>query len=478
MGKLEETEPTVEVEHHKLEMKRSISLFHVISILCSVTGHVSVFVAPAAILSYTGSIALSLILWVFGGIMNLFLALCFTELGTMFPKSGGAYAYILQVFGPLPGFLTAWGYLTLISGPHWAFCAYSASLYAMKPFYLDCKPPDAAIRLLAIWILVTFVAINCSYVKFVTKAQSVLTVTKLVALLLIIVCGLISFVKDGAENLSDPWEGTESRPFVIAMSLFFSVFTYGGWQIVTNLMEEVKNPGRDLPKAVYISMFIITAEFTLTNVAYYIVIDKYDVLQSTTVAMLFFERFYPPLMPVISALVAITAIGVLNCSILGHSRVLFAASRNEQAPVMFSMINTKFLTPWPAIFLLTLWSIVMLVSGALFTMMELVSLFSIILSFSVVVTQLYLRWKQPHAERPYKTFLFIPISQFALIIVVFFLCIYQEPLKLGRGLAILAAGLPAYWFGVLWRKKPKVYHRFMKYITVGLQKLLSVGKAA
>ncbi|KAH3843902.1 large neutral amino acids transporter small subunit 2-like [Dreissena polymorpha] len=470
--------PGIVVEQQKLELKRSISLFHCVSLMCSVTGHVSVFVAPTAILKYTGSIGLSLILWVFGGIMNLFLALCFTELGIMFPKSGGAYAYILNVFGPLPGFLIGWGYMSLISGPYWAFCAYSASIYVLKPFYMDCEPNDSAVRLFAIWILVTFVAVNCVYVKFVTKVQSVLTFTKLLALLLIIICGAISLLQDGSANLSEPWEGTETKPFTVAMSLFFSVFTYGGWQIVTNLLEEVKDPGRDLPRAVYWSLSIIIAEFTLANLAYYVVLSKSEIMQSTTVALVFFERFYPPLKPVISILVALTAIGVLNCSILGHSRIPFAASRNGQAPLLFSMISTKFMTPWPAIFLLTVWSIVMLLSGALFTMIELVSLFSILLSLSVVVTLLYLRWKAPDIPRPYKTMLFIPISQLLLIIVVLFLSIYQEPYKLGRGLAILGAGLPIYVVGIMWKDKPRVYHTFVEKYTTNFQKLFLVRKTA
>jgi len=148
-----DTKPDIKIEHSEIRMKRSISLFQTVSLLCSVTGHVSVFVTPSVVLAFTGSIGLALILWVFGGLMNLFLALCYTELGTMFPKSGGPYAYILTVFGPFPAFLIAWGYITLIVGPMWAFCAYSASLYVVKPFYPDCKPPDAAVRIVALLLL-------------------------------------------------------------------------------------------------------------------------------------------------------------------------------------------------------------------------------------------------------------------------------------------------------------------------------------
>lgn len=154
----------VVIEQERMGMKKTISLFHCVSILFSVTGHVSVFIAPSAVLSYTGSVALSLIMWTIGGLLNLCLALSFTELATMFPKSGGAYAYILEVFGPFVGFVIAWGYMALIIAPQWAFCAYSSSVYILKAFFISCSPPKAGVVLLAMWILGIFV--GCFKVSF------------------------------------------------------------------------------------------------------------------------------------------------------------------------------------------------------------------------------------------------------------------------------------------------------------------------
>ncbi|KAL4234499.1 hypothetical protein ACF0H5_006144 [Mactra antiquata] len=445
----------------KVRMKKSLNLFNCVSILCSLTGHIAVFVAPTAILKYTGSIGLSIVIWVLGGLMNLFLALCFTEVAIMFPKAGGPYAWIKQEFGSFPGFMILWGYIVLITGPFWAFQSYCAALYILQPLFVGCNPPDSAVKLLATWIIVSFVALNCVYVKFVTKVQSILTLTKLLAMLMIIICGVISVSTDSYENISSPLDDTIKDPFVVAMSFFFSIFMYGGWQIVSNLMEEVKDPGRDLPRAVNVSFLIIILEFVLVNLAYYVVLRKQDILESATIAVLFFEYFYPPLKPVISLLVAITAIGVLNASILGHSRVLFAGARNNHAPLFLSMISLKFLTPWPAIFVLMIWSLIMLLSGELFTFMELISLFSALLSLSVVIVLLYLRWKQPHAHRPYKVYLFIPISQLVLLVIMLLLCVYQEPGKLGRGLIIFILGIPVYMVGVKWKNKPKIYHGYI-----------------
>lgn len=83
------------------------------------------------------------------------LALCYTELATMFPCAGGQYAYVLNVLGPLPGFLMLYGYVIFIVGPSWAFLAYTSALYIMKPLFPDCATENVelGIKLLAGWIL-------------------------------------------------------------------------------------------------------------------------------------------------------------------------------------------------------------------------------------------------------------------------------------------------------------------------------------
>lgn len=136
-----------------IQMKKSINLLHCTTILVAVTGHVSIFISPTAILANVGSIGMTLMMWIIGGFINLCLALCFTELGTMFPHAGGPYFYILHVFGSLPAFMTLWGCYILIHGPFWAFVSYGASIYILQPFFPQCRPPEVAVKILAAWIL-------------------------------------------------------------------------------------------------------------------------------------------------------------------------------------------------------------------------------------------------------------------------------------------------------------------------------------
>jgi len=138
-----------------VQMKKSLNLFHCIAIMVAVTGHSSVFISPSNILRTTGSVGGALVVWLIGGLINMMLALCFAELGTMLPKAGGPYAYVMKTFGPLPGFLIMWGYVVLIAGPFWAFLAYTAALYIIQPVFQSCEQatPDNAVKLLAGWIM-------------------------------------------------------------------------------------------------------------------------------------------------------------------------------------------------------------------------------------------------------------------------------------------------------------------------------------
>jgi len=149
--------PTVIIErqddHKDVQMKKSLKLINCVAIMIAVTGHSSVFISPAAILKASGSVGASLLVWLVGGIVNMMLALCYAELGTMLPSAGGPYAYVMKTFGPLPGFLILWGYVVLISGPFWAFLSYTAALYIFQPFFPDCEAPDNAVKILAGWIM-------------------------------------------------------------------------------------------------------------------------------------------------------------------------------------------------------------------------------------------------------------------------------------------------------------------------------------
>ena len=138
-----------------VQMTRSINLLYMTAMMIAVTGHVSIFLSPAAILNEAGSVGGALVVWLVGGVINLGTALCFAELGTMMPKAGGPYAYVSKAFGPVVGFLIMWGYTVLLAGPFWAYLSYTAALYVVRPVVGDCTLDDVtlAVNLIAGWLM-------------------------------------------------------------------------------------------------------------------------------------------------------------------------------------------------------------------------------------------------------------------------------------------------------------------------------------
>lgn len=132
-----------------MQMKKSISLMQVTASLIAVTGHTAIFITPSSILENTGALGLSLVIWLFGGIINWMQALIFVEFGTSLDEAGGTYSYVRAACGPLAGFMMLWSYMMLSTGPFWSFLGYTAAMYSIKPVFPDCPPPEGLVKLLA-----------------------------------------------------------------------------------------------------------------------------------------------------------------------------------------------------------------------------------------------------------------------------------------------------------------------------------------
>ncbi|XP_048253454.1 Y+L amino acid transporter 2-like isoform X1 [Haliotis rufescens] len=461
------------------KLKRSIGLFSATTMLIANTGGNGIFIASTAILYYAGSPGFALVLWVVSGLVNFGLSGCFTEVGLLLPKAGGPYFYVMQVFGSLPGFVVLWGFLWMIMAPAWALGGYTASLYIIKLAFPGCTPPDVGVKLLAAALLVILMFLNCLYMKVVTKFQSVLSSLKVIAMLIIIIGGMYKLSdKRYREQLPLFWEGTTTDPGNIALGLVSGYFSYGGWQVITILMEEVKDPIRNVPRSLSLTFVTVIILYTVTNFSYCVVLSMPEMLESNAVAVTFGYHLHPTLSVVISVLVALSCVSTLNVLILGQPRMVFAAGCNGHMPGLMGMINRKYLTPWPATFFVSIPALAILFSGSVVRLIDAMSLYTCMMVSSVLIVLLYLRWKKPMAKRPIKMPIILPILELMLSTVLICLSVYQKPLELGLCLAIVAAGIPVYFICVEWKSKPKVFLRFMERSTLFLKTLLYVESPA
>ncbi|KAK6047768.1 hypothetical protein COOONC_14727 [Cooperia oncophora] len=258
-----------------VKLKQQISLFNGCTIIVG------------GVLQEGGSVGVSLVVWVLSGIFSMLGALCYAELGTTIPKSGGDYAYIFEAFGPMPAFLFLWMALIIINPTSNAIIALTFANYALKPFFPNCAVPPLAVDLLAASTIG-----NTEYFQ-----------------------------------MPDVLSGSQTKVSSLTLAFYSGVFSFSGYSYLNFVTEELKEPYRNLPRAIYISLPVVTLIYILVNMAYFAVLSVDEILESDAVAVTFAGKVMGPFAPLMPFFVACSCFGSLNGILFTSSRMFFAGAR-------------------------------------------------------------------------------------------------------------------------------------------------------
>uniref|UniRef100_G3WGE3 Cystine/glutamate transporter n=1 Tax=Sarcophilus harrisii TaxID=9305 RepID=G3WGE3_SARHA len=447
------------LKQEKIVLKKKITLLRGISIITGTIIGAGIFISPKGVLQNTGTVGMSLVVWSVCGLLSLFGALSYAELGTCIKKSGGHYTYILEVFGPLPAFVRVWVELLIIRPAATAVISLAFGRYILEPFFIQCEIPELAIKLITAVGITLVMILNSMSVSWSARIQIFLTFFKLTAILIIIVPGVMQLIKGETQNFKDAFSGNDASIMRLPLAFYYGMYAYAGWFYLNFVTEEVENPEKNVPLAICISMIIVTVGYVLTNVAYFSTISAKELLLSNAVAVTFAERLLGKFSLAVPVFVALSCFGSMNGGVFAVSRLFYVASREGHLPEILSMIHVHKYTPLPAVIVLHPLTMIMLFVGDLNSLLNFLSFVRWFFIGLAVAGLIYLRYKRPDMHRPFKVPLFIPaLFSFTCLFMVA-LSLYSDPLSTGIGFGITLTGVPAYYFFIVWDKKPKWFQR-------------------
>ncbi|XP_072024462.1 Y+L amino acid transporter 2-like isoform X2 [Amphiura filiformis] len=452
-------------------LERRIGLFSAAMVILGNIIGSGIFLTPTGVFNNVGSIGMSMVVWSVCGIFSTIGALCFAELGTTIESSGAEYSYIKESFGNVSAFLVLWANLIIIVPTGQMIVALTCAYYIMAPVYPDpdCPPPQIFVQLIAVLVVVLLTFVNCWSVPWATKVQDVFTVAKVLALIVIIASGLIWIFMGHTENFENAFEGSASGES-IALAFYGGLFAYAAWNYLNYLTEEIKNPQKNLPWAIAISVPLVTLIYVLANVAYFAVLTPEELMASNAVAVTYGEKLFGPMAWIMPVSVALSTFGGVNGGCLSLSRLFFVGAREGQLPAVMAMIQVKRKTPLPSLIFTCILTILYVFVKRIETLLNYFSFMTWLAIGAAVAGQIYLRWRRPDLPRPIKLPIILPII---FVLACLFLVIMgpvAAPMDTLIGLAITLTGFPVYFIGIYWESKPKWLLNAIKKCTIFCQK--------
>jgi basic amino acid/polyamine antiporter, APA family len=448
------------------ELKRQIGLFSAVMLIAGDMIGTGIFISTGAIAETLPTPGGILLVWLFGGLLALAGALTCAELAASMPYAGGDYIYIREAYGRLMGFLSGWSsFLVTFSG---AIAFLAVTLTGFLAFFMPALASQEVIfsiplpfipihatlgMFFAIAVVLLLSGLHCLGVRQGTLAQNILTTLKIGALLGIILLGV--FFGEGDSSHFEPlFDWDKIGNFSLFGAAFIPViFAYSGWNAIIYIAGEVKDPDRNLPRALMWGVLIVMALYLAINAVYIYAVPVTEmegalrISEVATTALFGYKTS-----AWITAIITVSILGALNVVTMIGPRIYYAMAKDGVFFQRLTYVHPTFGTPTKAIALQALWSCLLILTntwGTLFTYVSVViTLFSAFTVGSVIV----LRIKKPELRRPYRLWGYpvVPLLFVLVHIWIVWGSVIERPAESLIGIFIVGLGIPAY---LIWRKR-------------------------
>ncbi|HTJ30342.1 MAG TPA: APC family permease [Acidobacteriaceae bacterium] len=445
-----EAEPRRTETNHQLP--RVLGGSHALAIVVGTIIGSGIFLVPAEMMQAVGSSSLVYLAWIVGGLLSLFGAMTYAELGSMMPYAGGEYVYLRGAYGNRTGFLYMWTWFAVAKPASIAAVTsgLARTLGIFSAFHwLDARAVGPILWSQLFAIAMTWLITGLNYLGIKKAGDFQVVFTTLKAILILVVVGFCFTSAVGSwTNFSTTLPAATGgfRGFMIA--LIATLWAYDGWNDLTMVAGEVKQPERNLPFALIGGLFAVGLLFMGTNAAIQYILPASQIAATPRPAIAALSVVAGPAgAALVAAGMALSIFVTLNGTIMSGARIPFAAAQDRLFFPSFATIHPRFKSPSTSLIVQAVLSSVLLLALGRFQQLFDLAVFAEWLFYMLTATTVFVyRHRQPHASRPYRVWGYpvlpaIFIISAAVVLLQSFSSNLQGSL-IGSGLILL--GLPLY----------------------------------
>jgi APA family basic amino acid/polyamine antiporter len=439
---------------------RKLGLLSATALVISNMIGVGVFGTTGFIAGDLGTPNLVLLIWVVGALCALCGAVCYSELGINFPRSGGEYVYLTEAYGPTWGFMTGWvsffaGFSATIAAVALAFADY------LGHFFPSVAEANSAVlfgsgdltfrlggaQLVATVVIIILTILNVIGVERVAKVQNVLTAIKIGVILTFILLG-IAIGQGSIANFSLTTERTSQTPLAgqFAVSLFYLYLSYSGWNAAVYVAEELKQPERTLPRALALGTLVVTLLYLGLNCVFLYAAPVGELKGQVAVGALAASKLFgPQITGIFTALMAVSLLSTINAMVTVGPRVYYAMAQDGAFLSAAAKVHPQFRTPVFAIVAQGVCSILMTITP--FPQLVTYIGFSLNLFAAMAVASLFVFRKRAGWQKTRVVSFCYPLLPILFLIVAAWMTYYGVLLRPYISLAVVltvASGAVAY----------------------------------
>ena len=447
------------------ELRRDLGSWAAASMVVGTVIGSGIFLVPKTMINRVGSVEMVFAVWVVGGLLSLAGALSYAELSAAIPEAGGEYAYLRDAYGPLWGFLYSWTQMWVAKSGSIATLATAFFLYLANFFPglndvvftlpLPIGPGGGPLQvqygqLLGIALIALLAWLNYYGVKVGGNVQVAVTIIKVGLIAAVIVAGL-GFGKAHAADAPSTLGAATFTGFIAA--LVAALWAYDGWNNVSMVSSEIRDPQRNLPRALIGGTLTVAAIYLLANWAYFHVLTAAEVGGADRVAAEMMRKIFSDRgANAVSVAAMISIFAALNGSILAGARVPYAAAREGYFFRAIGNVSPKHHTPGVSIVVLSAWACLLVLSGKYEDLFNLVIFASWILYGMTAAAVLVLRKKRPDLHRPYRTlgYPYVPLLFVIASSILVLSTALDRPRESFIGILLILLGIPFYYY---WKKQ-------------------------